>query len=369
MTVKFFNSYILPDKKSELRKTTAQGKFDKSAIQTRAVTPTFSLAPMEDVTDTVFRQIVADCGRPDYFFTEFVNVDGMYSHGREQVIRRLRFTPKEQPLIAQIWGLNPKKFLKAANELVAMGFAGVDINMGCPVRKVVARGACSGLIGNHALAREIIQATKEGVGGNLPVSVKTRIGLHKPVTAEWIGFLLEQGLHAITIHGRIQKQMSNGDADWGEIAKAVRIRDEYFTHTPHEADIPYTKIIGNGDVVSYADGLAKIERYGVDGVMVGRGIFRNPCLFDPDNDWDDWTPAQRLELMRKHVLLFIDTWKNDAVYGLRTDRSFLPYHKNFEALKKFFKIYINGFDGASQMRAEVMAMKKPEEVVAWLDGV
>src|ERR1700757_2393731 len=136
--------------------------------------PLFALAPMDDVTDTVFRQIINDCAKPDLSFTEFMNVDGLQSVGREHLLHKLKFTPKEKPIIAQLWGLNPENFYKTTKELIGMGFDGVDLNMGCPVKTVIKNGACAALINNRELALDIIKATREGVGNDFPVSVKTR---------------------------------------------------------------------------------------------------------------------------------------------------------------------------------------------------
>ena len=162
--------------------------------------PFFVLAPMDDVTDTVFRQIIADCAPPDLFFTEFVNVDGLQSPGRPRLVKRIQFTPTEQPLIAQIWGKSPENFYKTARELVDMGFKGIDLNMGCPIKAVVNNGCCSGLIQNRGLALEIIAATKEGAAGKVPVSVKTRLGFNE-VDMSWPKLLLQQNLAMLTIKG------------------------------------------------------------------------------------------------------------------------------------------------------------------------
>jgi len=203
--------------------------------------PIFILAPMEDVTDTVFRQIVLSLGKPDLFFTEFTNCEALLSKGKRRVEHRLQFTSLEKPIIAQIWGTKPEQFKKVAETLVDMGFDGIDINMGCPERSVVRQGACSALIKDHALTREIIQAVKEGSGGKLPVSVKTRIGFNEIQTEEWIGFLLEQDLASLTIHGRTVKEMSAVPAHWDEIGKVTLLRDQLNSNTI---------IIGNGDVMS-----------------------------------------------------------------------------------------------------------------------
>ena len=198
------------------------------------------LAPMEDVTDTVFRRIVARNGKPDVFFTEFVNVDGMCSPGREAVVHRLKHTEEERPLVAQVWGLKPENFARAAADIRSMGFDGIDINMGCPVRKIVKTGACSALIDNPPLAGEIIIATMEGAGAT-PVSIKTRMGFTKRRTEEWSSFLLDLKPAVLTMHARIAKDMSDVPADWQEIGKVVRIRDSMGSNT---------LIVGNGDVES-----------------------------------------------------------------------------------------------------------------------
>jgi len=299
--------------------------------------PIFSLAPMEDVTDTVFRQLLIETGKPDVFFTEFTNVDGMNSEGNEKVSQRLLFGETEHPLIAQIWGLSPENFYKAAKRIEEMGFDGIDLNMGCPQRDVTSHGACSALIKNHALAIEIIQATREGAG-NLPVSVKTRIGYSKVQTEEWIGFLLEQDLPVLTIHGRTVAEMSKVPAHWDEIGKATRLKNEMKKQT---------LIFGNGDVGSLEDAKEKVTTYGVDGVMIGRGVFHNPWLFagiDPQTK----TVAERLSLLKQHVQLYQNTWKNK---------------KNFQILKKYFKIYLSDFEGASEMRMQFMATNSYEEAL------
>lgn len=296
----------------------------------------FILAPMEDVTDTVFRRIISSVGRPALYFTEFTNVDGFFSSGRTQVTQRLLFTAEEKPLIAQIWGMKPENYFKAAQELEQMGFDGIDINMGCPQKDVISKGACSALINNHALAKEIIQATKEGAG-KLPVSVKTRLGLKTNQRDEWISFLLEQDLAALTIHGRTASEMSIPPAHWDEIGKVVEMRNERGLTLP---------IIGNGDVGSLAEAEEKVATYGVDGVMIGRGIFHNPWLF-ANKKLEDITLEERFDLLLTHVELFEKTWGNT---------------KPFQILKKYFKIYIADFPGASDLRARLMEAKNGDEI-------
>ena len=304
------------------------------------LTPPFSiLAPMEDVTDTVFRRLVSMWGSPDVFFTEFVNVDGMRSPGREAVIHRLEFSDIERPIVAQIWGLRPENFEAAARDIRDMKFDGIDINMGCPVKKIVKTGACSALIENQSLAHEIIEATQEGAS-DLPVSVKTRIGFNERKTIEWTGFLLEHNLTALTVHGRISKEMSDVPADWDEVGRVVTLRDRI---------APATLIIGNGDVENLSQAVDYHKRYGVDGVMIGRGIFHNPLLFRKDGaDFEHLTVTQKLGLLREHLTLYRTTW------GER---------RNFDVLKKFVKVYVRGFNGASRLRNTLMETAGYDEML------
>lgn len=216
-----------------------------------------------------------------------------------------------------------------------MGFDGIDINMGCPQHDVTRHGACAALMKNHELAKEIIQATKDGAG-ELPVSVKTRIGFSKIATEEWIGFLLEQDLPLISVHGRTAAEMSKVPCHWDEIGKAVELRNKMDKKT---------LIFGNGDIVSLEDAKEKVEKYHVDGVMIGRGVFHNPWLFagiDPTTK----TVKDRLILLEQHVSLYEKTW------GIT---------KSFQVLKKYFKIYLSDFDGASDMRQKFMETNSYEE--------
>jgi tRNA-dihydrouridine synthase len=300
---------------------------------------------MDDVTDTVFRRIAADCARPDLFFTEFVNVDGLQSVGRPRLVKRIQFTPEEQPLIAQIWGKEPENFRKTAAELVEMGFAGIDLNMGCPQKAVVNNGACSALINNRELALEIIKATQEGAAGRVPVSVKTRLGFNE-VDLSWHEFLLQQNLSMLTIHGRTKKQMSDVPADWDMIGKVRELRDRI---------APDTLIVGNGDVESRAQAEELAEKYKLDGVMIGRGIFHDPFAFTKESPWPAYTKQQKIELYKKHVELFAATWSSED--------------RRIATLNKFCKVYINGFDGAKELREQLMDAQSGDELLHMLASV
>lgn len=294
--------------------------------------PIFILAPMDGVTDTVFRQIVTFSGKPDVFFTEFVPVDALLSSGKERVLRTLKFDDSERPIIAQIWGTDPDKFYETAKILVKMKFDGIDINMGCPQHCAVKKGACSALINNPNLAQEIIKATISGAG-DLPVSVKTRIGFNKIITSEWIKVLLQTEISALTVHLRTASEMSKPKAHWEEIKKVVQLKKKLNSKVI---------IIGNGDIKSVAEGKEKCQRYDLDGIMIGRGIFENIFIFNKKVDPLEITTSQKIDLFIKHLELFKKTY---------------PQGKDFNIMKKFVKCYINNFDGASLLREELMQTK------------
>jgi len=288
------------------------------------------LAPMEDVTDVVFREIVYSLARPDVFFTEFTNAEGLTSKGQKAVIHRLKYTKNQRPIVAQIWGTKPDSMFRAAELVRKLGFDGVDINMGCTDKAVVKKGAGAGLIDNFDLVKEIISAVKKGASG-LPVSVKTRLGSN-----EWASFLLGQSLSALTIHARSVGMLMKGAADWNEIAKIVKIKDQIN---------PQTLIIGNGDIKNYKQALEMHKTHKVDGIMIGRGIFLNPWVFEKTLTPAIHTKKQSLQALSKHVAEFKKTWGDT---------------KNFNSLKKFLKMYINNFDGADAFRQKLMNSRSME---------
>lgn len=317
-------------------------------ILTQLPRPFFVLAPMDDVTDSVFRRMVASCAAPDLYYTEFVNVDGLQSPGRPKLVKKILFTEDEKPIFAQLWGKNPDNFHKTAAELVDMGFAGIDLNMGCPAKSEVANGTCSALINNRPLAHEIIQATQEGVTGRVPVSVKTRLGFSE-IDLTWHEFLLGHHLDMLVVHGRTRKEMSKVPAHWDEIGKVKQIRDRLGVE---DSQILNTLVVGNGDVESREQGQQLAEQHGLDGIMIGRGIFHDPFIFAAQSPWETISRQQRLELFQRHVSLFAETWQQ----GER------PIH----TLNKFCKIYINGFDGAKELREQLMAAESTTELLTIL---
>ncbi|MGC1177082.1 MAG: tRNA-dihydrouridine synthase [Candidatus Saccharimonadales bacterium] len=313
--------------------------------------PFFVLAPMDDVTDTVFRQIITDCAAPDLCFTEFVNADGLQSPGRQKLLKKLRFAAGEQPLVAQIWGKIPENFYKTAQQIAdstfarelglpdGINFAGVDLNMGCPQKTEVKNGTCSALMNDRPLAEQIINATKEGLADKLPLSIKTRVGFNE-VDLTWIEFLLDKKLNMLTIHGRTRKQMSKVPADWAVIGQARELRDRL---------APETLIVGNGDVMNRQQGLELAQRYQLDGIMIGRGVFHDPFIFAEHSPWQNYTAEQRAALYKKQVELFAQTWQGGE--------------RSIHTLNKFCKIYINGFDGAKEFREKLMRCGSCNELI------
>lgn len=301
---------------------------------TKKKKPFLALSPMEDVTDVVFRQVIEEIAPPDVFFTEFANVEAILHNETS----RLVYKKTKIPTVAQIWGVNPESFYKVAQLISDWGFLGIDINMGCPQRPEMKIGGCAALIKNHSLASEIISAVRRGT--KLPVSVKTRIGVKEIQTEEWIGFLLAQKIDALTVHGRTAKEMSSVPAHWDEIAKVVKMNNTD------------TVIIGNGDVKSIQDAGHRAQKTGVDGVMIGRGVFENIACFR--NDQIPMTKSQKIEILKRHLELWQETWGGK---------------KNFSVLKKYFKIYIRDFDGASELRARLMNSSSISGIISELGEV
>ena len=306
--------------------------------------PFFALAPMNDVTDSVFRQIVAKCAAPDVFFTEFVSVDSLSSIGARRMDVKLAYSDVEKPLIVQIWGNKPKNYEIQCRELSYRGYAGIDINMGCPVQKVISKGSCSALIKNRSKAKEIIDATREGISAgdrNVALSVKTRIGFDE-IDLTWIEFLLNQNLDCLTVHCRTTKEQSKVPNHFEVLPEIVAMRS---------AIAPNTKLVLNGDVHTRAQGEELAGEHGVDGIMIGRGIFFDPFVFSQQSPWVDMRTAQKLELYIEHIDLYERTWQGK---------------KNPDALKRFAKTYVIGFPGAPQVRDNIMGLKNIDAVRDYL---
>ncbi|MEB5759678.1 tRNA dihydrouridine synthase [Mammaliicoccus sciuri] len=303
--------------------------------------PFFILAPMEDVTDIVFRHVVSEAARPDVFFTEFTNTESFcHPEGIHSVRGRLTFSEDEQPIVAHIWGDKPDHFREMSIGMAEMGFKGIDLNMGCPVANVAGKGKGSGLILRPERAAEIIQAAK---AGGLPVSVKTRLGYYDiEEWRDWLKHVFEQDIANLSIHLRTRKEMSKVDAHWELIEAIKNLRDEI---------APNTLLTINGDIPDRKTGLELAEKYGIDGVMIGRGIFNNPFAFEKEPR--EHTSKELLDLLRLHLTLF--------------DKYATSETRQFKSLRRFFKIYVRSMRGASELRHLLMSTETTDEVRALLD--
>ena len=335
--------------------------------------PFFCMAPMADVTDVAFRRMFARYGKTQslsgptpkcedqpVFWTEFVSADGLFLmpdkgedflphdkkarekyeevqaiaekygvHKNNPLLHDLIFYEDEKPIVAQFFSKDPERMKKASQMAVELGFDGIDINMGCPAKVICKQGAGSAMIKTPKLAREIIRATKEGAG-DIPVSVKTRIGFNQNEIETWLPELLAEDIPLVTMHARTRKDMSKVPAKWDVIKRCARIRDEI---------APETLIAGNGDVDSMQEARARVAETGCDGVMVGRGIFGNPWFFREDISKEDIPLEEQFRVMLEHTRMFED---------------YLGHYKNFALMKKHFKAYVTGFDGAKELRVKLM---------------
>jgi len=305
--------------------------------------PFFALAPLEDVTDAAFRRLIARHGKPHVMFTEFTSADGLMladAEGQKKLRRKLIYSDTERPIVAQLFTAVPEYMEKTARMVAELGFDGIDINMGCPVDEVVRQECGAALIKNPALARELIRAAKKS---GLPVSVKTRTGYTKDELDAWLPELLAEEPAAIAIHARTRKEMSAVPAQWDRIKRAVEIRDEMKSGT---------LIVGNGDVGDIADARAKAASTGCDGVMLGRAIYGNPWLFAERAELA--TPAEKVAALIEHLTLF---------------EELLSTTGNFAHMKKHFKAYISGWDGAKELRVRLMETENVDEAQAILSKV
>lgn len=301
---------------------------------------------MYGVSDEAFRRMLLKYGRPDVFWTEMVPADGLVymaeksgldSKSGRALMQILKFVHQERPIVVQVFGANPENFYKSAILLQQMGFDAIDINAGCPEKNIEKQGAGASLIKNPNLVKEIIAAIKEGAN-NAPVSLKTRIGYSKDITAEWIGFLLEQGLDALTIHCRTRNEGFSGEARWKAIREAVNMRNQMALKTT---------VIGNGGVIDMADARNKLKESGADGIMIGRALLGNPWFFNTlTEESPEAIKEKKLRAILEHIAIFEETFG-----GI----------KNFEDLKKHFAAYSSGFIGAKNLRMALMQAESAKE--------
>jgi nifR3 family TIM-barrel protein len=318
--------------------------------------PLMVLAPLADVTDPAFRRLIAKYGKPDAMWTEFVSADGLFLGGYDSLIKDLVYSEGERPIIAQFFTSKPEMMKKAGELAVDLGFDGIDINMGCPDKSVEKQGAGAGLIKTPELAKEIILSAMEGAkkgGKNLPVSVKTRIGYNKNELETWLPILLSTHPALITVHARTRKEMSLVPARWEHVKRAVEIRDDYFNNLQQNIPVDErTLIFGNGDALDIEHAKKLAIESGADGVMLGRAIFGNPWLFQKNQESriknNELDIEERLNVLVEHTKLFEE----------------LCSHKSFAVMKKHYKAYVTGFDGAKELRMKLMECNNAQEVEA-----
>ena len=300
---------------------------------------------MANVTDAVFRRVIAKYGKPDVMWTEFVSAEGLcHPQGRQALLRDLWFTESERPIVTQLFTAHPEKMFEAAKLVTALGFDGIDINMGCPDKNVMKQGAGAACMQNPELAKRLIVAAREGsraAGRELPISVKTRLGFDEDNLEVWLPNLLEVKPAAIIVHARTKKEMSKVPARWERVERAVEIAQAY---QPAERGVR-TLIIGNGDVTNLADAKTKARETNCDGVMLGRAIFGNPWLFNKEKY--SVTVEEKLRVAVEHTKLFEEVWGN---------------MKSFELMKKHYQAYVNYFPQAKELRAQLMQCHNADEV-------
>jgi len=338
--------------------------------------PFFVLAPLANVTDAAFRRVIAKYGKPDVTWTEFVSADGLIKatpEGKAKLMRDLVFTEAERPIVAQLFTSNPETMEAAARLCQELGFDGVDINMGCPDKSIEKQGAGAKLITTPDVAREVIRAAKRGAD-KIPVSVKTRLGYNKDVLEEWLPVLLAEEPAALTLHARTRKEMSKVPAHWDRVKRAVEIRNELGSKT---------LIIGNGDALDMEDAKKKAAESDADGVMLGRAIFGRPWLFDEKDPSADplastgsatgsaerpqalyGRPQQSsvAEPATSEDFAQVATKLRIAVEHTKLFEELLGDIKNFALMKKHFKAYVEGFDGAKELRMQLMETNSAAEV-------
>lgn len=336
--------------------------------------PFFAVAPMADVTDAAFRRMLAKYSAwPEQnnvvMWTEFVAADGLMHatpEGKAKLMADLIYSEEERPIVAQIFSGHPENIEAAARTCAELGFDGIDINMGCPVQKIAKQGAGAAMILEPENAQAVIAAAKRGAG-DVPVSVKTRLGYHEDEVETWIPAVLKMQPAALTVHCRTRKEMSKVPAHWDRLARVCELRDQIS---------PETLIIGNGDVLSLADAKEKAATSGADGVMIGRALFGNPWFFHPTRSLPQKLTALPTKGVNRETLVATDTSDAGREYITLKERlevmvehtrlfvELLPF-KNFAVMKKHYKAYVNGFPDAAQLRSRLMEeCNTPDEVAA-----
>ena len=284
------------------------------------------LAPMEDVTDIGFRRLCKRYGAA-MVYTEFVSAEALVREVKS-TISKLAISDDERPVGIQIYGRDAESMAEAARIVEQAGPDLIDLNFGCPVKKVAGKGAGAGMLRDVPLMLKITRAVVDAV--KVPVTVKTRLGwdAQNIIIEDLAEQLQDCGIQALTIHGRTRAQMYTGEADWTLIG---RVKQNPRIHIP---------IIGNGDIVSPEDARLAFERYGVDAVMVGRATFGRPWIFKEMRDWLDGRPAdESLDFNRKLDILEeqlrINVERIDEYRGILHTRRHLAATPIFKGIPNF----------------------------------
>jgi tRNA-dihydrouridine synthase len=352
--------------------------------------PIIGLAPMDGVTDASFRFITAKHGGPDVVFTEFVNVETSF-FAPHTLMRDLTYSEIERPVVAQIYGHTPELFYKVAHIVCELGFDGLDINMGCPAKKVAAKGSGAALIRTPGLARRIIQSARQGIedwragqtladlgiglefgamidhanrlrdGGetrsrrrSIPLSVKTRIGYDSIVVEEWMQTLLEENPVVITLHGRTLKQGYKGDADWAAIGRAVEV-----------AKTSATLVLGNGDLKDMNTAYRRVSETGVDGVLFGRAAQGNPWIFRAkDQVKRALRSAAEVRILNSRSVNLEERFRVLLEHSRHFEKTNMV--RNFVAMRKHLAWYCCDSPGMAELRAQVVRVNCMEDVIQCL---
>ncbi len=314
---------------------------ERLTIRDIQISPATVLAPMAGITDTVFRRVIRGLGGCGLIMTEFTSAEGLTrSEGR--TMRYLLFEPDEHPITAQLFGANPDSMARAAANVEELGFDIVDINLGCPAKKVVKCGG-SGLLRDLKLLGEILTAVRAAV--RIPLTLKMRGGWDdQSVVAVEVARMAEQiGVEAIAIHPRTRLQGYAGHANWEIIAAAKRA-----------VRIP---VIGNGDVRVPEDAVRMVEETGCDAVMIGRAAATNPWIFRQIAEYNfagryrEVSESDRYALLSGYFRDLLETRWPDAI----------------GKMKQFACSFTHGVRNGSVLRAEVHAARTPEEVLDRVD--
>ncbi len=285
------------------------------------------LAPMEDVTDPPFRRLCREMGA-DWVYTEFISADGLVRDALKS-IKKLDIYPAERPVSIQLFGANIEAMVGAAKAAEAARPDFIDINFGCPVRKVASKGAGSGIMNNVPKMVEMTRKIVDAV--NIPVTVKTRLGYdHQNRNIVDIAERLQDcGIAALAIHGRTRCQLYRGEADWTLIG-AVKNNPRML--------IP---IIGNGDIINGQSALEAIDNYGVDGIMIGRASIGNPWIFSEVKHYlssreilPPPTLSERVDVCRRHLSDSI-AWKGEKTALFEMRRHYGHYFKGIPDFKPY----------------------------------